>query len=341
MNLLTLIPFIFLLVIYFTINEIKGGKCSIKRCASINKVSLPSSQCVWGHTQNEVAFYDFQPSNCRSNEFCNFFEESIKNYSCILKPKKKALHDEPCLNNSDCYSDICYDNYCLGKAWNTPCDSHEECKSRYYCGLNHATSLTTIKKCLPQLGDKKMCSDDNECENDKGCFKLEGSQFGICTKYLSLPDGTILKPEQSLFCSSSFVYNEKCISSRLVSNEECQSEKDTCQYSYSLNDTLMNFTRKCECSDSYSEKKFCPMATTDNLYKDYLRQLKVYYECVSFRKHTLTRHNLDLNLNILKYKTYHFPKLKDADKCYLNYIASGNSLSFLKYVSLILIFLIL
>jgi len=341
-----LIVSIVLLFISNIILRLKGQKCSIKRCSSSNNINLPGNQCIWAHEENKILIYDIQSNNCKTNEKCIFFN-NFSNITCQKIEKVRGLPGDKCELNDDCWSNICSENECIGKPANTLCEKHEECKIHYFCGLEQ-NSNTTAKKCLVQLDSNKKCMSDYECESDKGCYKdstLEHLRTltldeipGLCTKYLSLEDGTSATTDQVIFCKSHFIHNNQCVSTDIKSNELCQFGQDKCQYSYLLNSTKNNFTMNCTCSDSYDDKLFCPMATSNFYWKEYIKQLKLYYGCSAFKKHTLNRHNLDINLNLMRQETINFPKLKDADLCYKYFVASTR---FINTFSISIILLIL
>jgi len=332
---------IFNIIITCLHNQIKA--CPVFQCSESRHIQLPSLQCVWNHNVTGVQVFDIQASNCLPNEECIINLQPEKNSSCTLKLSTKKIDKEACLNNVDCYSNICNNMQCTGKQENVLCLLHEECANGLYCGYDTPNNTTFPKKCHAQYGFGASCTEDAQCQNNMGCYFNTTEKNATCVKYLSLPDGSKVRTEQAHLCKSHYIFNNICISSSLQSGDKCLFGQNECKYTYYLNGKEETYVQGCQCSDTYSDDKFCPMASTNGLYESYVYALRSYYGSQQTKqfKHTVRRHFFDYSLKVLKLKTINYPKLRDADECYTKFAAESSILKLLLSLLIVVFLLIL
>ena len=157
-----------------------------------------------------------------------------------------------CCEDSNCLSNNCTEEVCIGKTYNEKCDKSGECSVGLYCD----------DFCIDSKLDGKICDQDEECAVGSGC------NSGFCTKLFSLDIGESAENEK--FCLSFFVYENVCdaLEVRIYedseevtaeSNNECMIGSK-CNYYLKTSGDLYK-TKNCLCKgilESKDNNGYCP-----------------------------------------------------------------------------------
>ena len=95
-------------------------------------------------------------------------------------------HGEKCTLGSQCITGSCLDGFCVGYAWEEPCNSTTQCANGLYCSNSSATPM-----CDFTGGAGDTCSYEVPCSTGYECVEsLVILDPPTCVKYFSLPDYT-------------------------------------------------------------------------------------------------------------------------------------------------------
>lgn len=255
---------------------------------AVSSNTCPSYECK---AQNQVfddytcSYYDIDDtsyflSSCSSETFSQCLLKSNTNSSCTqpsFKPTPK-WPGESCNNRDNslvCYIGECVDDICQGSLLG------ERCPNTNYCNPGHFCSLDKV--CVKQFANgDKGCTDEYECENGLGC------DGGVCRKYLSVKPNEEISEcinSSNLLCESSFCYSNSttfknyCLDflTKLPDNplkcetdDQCKSEVDPASGTY--------INPGCQCGLNPDRKKFCGLLPGDIEFRDYLKQLKSWFD---------------------------------------------------------------
>lgn len=104
-------------------------------------------------------------------------DEPNENAFCIEIPKDghKGYPGMTCKENSDCFSNSCINNVCIGVKENERCPNVEDCEYGFIC-----RKVNDVKICTVPLEEGTECTNDTECKLTHGCYKNK------CTPYFSM-----------------------------------------------------------------------------------------------------------------------------------------------------------
>ena len=135
--------------------------------------------------------------------FCNTLGTITKNFTCADSPPytpSLAYPGEFCLSNSDCITNLCQSNSCVGQRPGGGCTSNSDCGIGLYCN--------SAFFCSAQLNQYQTCNSDYECLNNLGCNRTI-FEPGLCVPYYIIPNGSpvgmcidLLTESVSNLCSS-------------------------------------------------------------------------------------------------------------------------------------------
>jgi hypothetical protein len=197
---------------------------------------------------------------------CDLSSVSEGEYFCKSTSKKPLVDWENCETNTQCASGVCgngtFFQTCIGKAFNTTCESTIECESELYCDLSQ-------KKCQYQKSESSTCKLDEECENLSGCLN------GICTRYWSLPGLTSIGNSQlaEIYCESGFQYNGQCMSPVNLDDLPYNCEK-SCKYNLLENNQNITLNEMCSCGYNSDGLKFCQHGVQSIVFQKYVELSK-------------------------------------------------------------------
>jgi hypothetical protein len=127
-----------------------------------------------------------QVCDSTSAAYCDVSGTITSNYTCGSVPpysKPTAYPGEYCVQNSDCITQECSDNECVGQVAGSSCVSNSDCNVGLFCGPGFY--------CTPQLGLGQQCNNDYECGNQMACNRTQFTP-GLCIGYFSIPiNGTV------------------------------------------------------------------------------------------------------------------------------------------------------
>jgi len=320
-----------LIILSISISAVFTYNCDVYRCASTNDYYVHPNTCVLFH-KNELAnikYYEIDLTHCNSRQYCpNQLAGNEYSLGCYDKPPDddrkeptKGIDKDKCQRDIDCKSGNCAANkLCEGKDTAKPCLSHNECKIGFYCKMVTVDS----GQCQPQEGEGNACASDLDCLNNMGCLGESGKK--ICVKYYSLKDNTkVYAPEDKRFCLSNFERDNFCVSTKLISDEECIGSQTDCEYTYvspSLPDPV-KFIQKCQCSPARYDKMYCPMSTENPKWKEMVPAYNSYYNGDVLKRHTILRNFFTNEIRLKQFEIEKYPKFKDADKCYKDFMMGG------------------
>ncbi len=140
------------------------------------------SKCPKGTFCNSITLADSGSSATSSLQKCigftDFFSARLESQRLANKQTAFIPVNYYCENNSDCISNNCSNNYCLGIPTGESCPDKNNlipsCELTSYCNSSGI--------CVAKAKFTNTCTKDYECPNTGGCFN------GICTEYYSLPN---------------------------------------------------------------------------------------------------------------------------------------------------------
>ncbi|OMJ75904.1 hypothetical protein SteCoe_24844 [Stentor coeruleus] len=121
-----------------------------------------------------------------SGSYCDVSGTITNNYTCVSGPpyvQNQAYPGEFCMVNSDCITNLCQSNKCIGQNVGYSCVSNADCTVGTYC--------TSGFYCALQVVSNVQCTNDYQCMNNMGCNNTLFSP-GTCVPYYSLPIGAVV-----------------------------------------------------------------------------------------------------------------------------------------------------
>lgn len=118
--------------------------------------------------------------------YCDVSGTITTGYTCTSGPsftKPLAYPGEYCMENSNCITNICLANTCVGQNPGGACTSNSDCGVGLYCG--------TSFWCTPQLLQYQTCTSDYQCSNNLACNRTI-FEDGVCIPYFSIPNGALV-----------------------------------------------------------------------------------------------------------------------------------------------------
>lgn len=311
-----------------------------------------------------VEFINSIPLVTLNTKFCNYTHE-ICNIENMLEPKEnfymigeclnktndlsniEKLPGEPCSLNESCENQqLCTNFVCPGFQKDETCVSTDQCFKGLFCDEN-------INKCIPQLESGELCKSTYDCLNNLVCY------LGVCTKYYTQLDRTIIPREKKdmfshFICQSGFAIklddgDYMCITGYYLRNGkkveedlvECvpNSKEFNCDI-YFDGEVVENY--ECTCGYNKEGKSYCPVINYKNgknfeLFKIIEENLDCHSlnrELCMFKTESVGREYVNaLNTASFEHLTYGAPS------CY-HQVLNSNKLNSKNLLTLILISII-
>ena len=268
---LNLNPFL-LLIFMLKIYGVSLYECPIIKCNS-GESDLVNDTCF------SIIFSEGIPkielNSCMKGQFCDIPKLNIKDISNLRDPIKCTnftlgywsnmkpgglVEKDYCYLNSDCSSNICTNNECLGKLNGMKCKHDSECQNNHFCNTTSNSCTKTVN-----LGD--------ECYSNKMCPSQSGCLFGICTEFNSLIDGTKIYNENlGIYCESGYVNGENGMCEGLMNVGTppylCD-DKSMCSYRTTITNNII-YKDSCLCDFSGNGKSYCMLSTSSKEYSSYI-----------------------------------------------------------------------
>lgn len=209
-------------------------------------------------------------SPCASGKYCpsasiQFSTITLgwKNENCVIETVTtqecpttvgKTNVGNYCCENTDCFTNICTNNKCIGKELNSICSSNLECKPNEYCKGITFTDIEQVGNCALSLEAGTPCNSDANCMIGHGCNQ------GTCTQLFSLEAGLV--SENKKFCKSDFRVGDHCEQLEVyVGNEKLKSPYECyigsiCSY-YLAHAGEKYSTNPCQCTGNDSDVGYC------------------------------------------------------------------------------------
>jgi hypothetical protein len=241
-------------------------------------LQCPSYSCKLSSQQFSMQQCIFSNSsslwlNPCSNPLLSYCPPSSKNSTClpppVSNPAAASFPGEPCSQDSDCVAGMCYQSRCNSQTFMGQCTSNADCNPGFYC--NQAQSVCLFQLEINQTG----CSSDFDCVNGAGC------NFNVCVPYLTLLAGSPISQCTgnvnwlcgNLTCAS-FNGSFACGGIVTRNTETCQKDSD-CKSD--LDPVLnVNYYSNCLCSYAKSPQTLCSLLPGDNMYQQYMSQMKMW-----------------------------------------------------------------
>ena len=215
---------------------------------------------------------------------------------------------EKCNNNTDCYSNICTNNICVGLPGGSSCASDMDCTVGFSCRRGICSSLISI--------GNSGCSSDYDCANNAGCSYLNAEAQGICIEYYSLTPYTIVSVcygNKNKLCNSGICGNylgkDLCLpelENSLNSPYSC----NTSDYCYSEPDAYTKIVINGKCLCALNGKAYCSLFPGDPETYDYRNFRNAWVNTKEIHKcHTLRRFNracMDQQWSNIKYSYWYY-----------------------------------
>ena len=281
--------------------------CPLYKCMDTKDDKCMNTTIADGLTTIEVKKCADVTKYCKS--------EDGKTGNCVAKEKAKGLiAGDACESNDQCLSNKCENKKCSSAPTGGNCTSHYECEKGNFCDTDG-----TCKAQLSSGGDCKN-KDEFSCPNDEGCLD------GKCTKYYSLTKGT--KSDKAEFCQSSFIYTTtngtSVCAEKILNSTECKNDTHTCDYEIdTAEETKSKIALACVCKLIDSDKKYCPVGTNDEHYKE---AVKIQQDVVAkaAKLHTLKRgKSEDYDLGKKYIVNLAYPVYEGASDCIIDGVLNG------------------
>mmetsp|Transcript_11926 Transcript_11926/g.11991 ORF Transcript_11926/g.11991 Transcript_11926/m.11991 type:complete len:487 (+) Transcript_11926:503-1963(+) len=228
-------------------NKYTISSCPVYFCSS----SSSSDQCiVYKEEINDFYVQEtFYAKTCSSGKSCPATRTS--NSTCEDKPTAVRYAGDKCSSNSDCLSNKCDKNVCVGKAQGDSCEYIYDCNPGLYC--NSGSS-----RCEAQLAADATCLDDYDCTNGLMC------NLGACTLYFTLENGmqtdNVNNYGFSMACKTGFaaVNRQTNPPTGICAEAPVSPTVKTCTVDSMCQDTTGTYSKPCTCGYNAYGLSFCP-----------------------------------------------------------------------------------
>ena len=320
-------------LVYVAITNVFSQKCEVKQCATKDTV-FTDQQCIKYRKDqtSQAEYYEIDHKQCNSTiSYCPPVFDSTSEMKCATKQADpySGIEGAACERDAECFSEVCNKDTakCTGVPVGKYCKNTRDCTIGTFCKDHNI--------CTKQYPFKGNCTGDLECANNLGCLS------GTCLNLYSLEDGAKVDQSDYRFCKSNTVRDGQCVTTELLSNDECSETQTFCNYTYTVSgQAKVDYTKPCKCSSSDPDKKYCSYGSKSKPWKDDLiPSLKNWYTNDAIKQHAMKK---DLYSNDLKWKIYQiqqYPIYKNADDCLKKFYASS-SFIFVKYGLLFLLAMI-
>lgn len=218
-----------------------------------NATEWMADQCVLGGNDLNFGVVTdiFYTKSCPNGTYCNAMMGTY-NATCQIMQSSTGYPGDFCNKSSDCFSNRCQENFCLGIREDGQCKFLSDCQPGLFCN-------TTSLICQPLRKKFQSCTTIFECSNTLLC------NGGICINYFSLQNGEIVDNCNSglaMACSSGFAIYEKGICT--CKPAPISARSDTCTYpGEKCFDSSGKYNKTCQCSyeptsNGITRRVYCP-----------------------------------------------------------------------------------
>eukprot|EP00826_Nyctotherus_ovalis_P027376 TRINITY_DN213_c0_g2_i1.p1 TRINITY_DN213_c0_g2~~TRINITY_DN213_c0_g2_i1.p1 ORF type:complete len:377 (-),score=52.44 TRINITY_DN213_c0_g2_i1:57-1151(-) len=254
------------LLLYLTYGiEIDFPKCSVYQCGQ-----LADNECA---RMNETHFV---LKSCSKGTVCDF-QISPKPSTC-----KALLHSrfpgEYCTAGTECITNNCDKNICVGDKEGSTCHYNHECNPRLFCDGERG-------KCCSVAHENEYCESRKLCDSGLLCYDSKCIRIGS----IKVGDSTDT-PEA---CETLHMHEGICTKGPKLVRDHSESQegpincKDKCTYIYEDN---YKFTTRCTCTKQSNPSLLCNPGNADINIGDYL-----YY----IRNLDMNNHNRHIGCGVL------------------------------------------
>jgi hypothetical protein len=302
------------------LNNLISAYTTIRTCAS--KLELDTCYLSTTVTENDVQKKIKYYGECDSGEICTEIGDA---YKCVSRKYLLKLNKD-CIANEECQSNLCKDKKCSELSVGDACSSDNQCGKGLYC---------KGEVCTEYAAEGEACNDGIECLPYLVCG---GDK---CVKKFSLENGQKTKSDYA--CQSGVIeyVGSSYICTEITVQDEC-STKNKCKLEYTYEGQKYENTNY-GCTSTADGKSICEYKFGTPEMDEYISQYKEKFE--ELDKEDLeeienydTLDSKDILEAYVKYINY--PKVKNAEKCVLNYYLSEASESSQRMISLKKILLI-
>lgn len=238
-------------------------------------MNIVAENQVCANYNNSTSTPNLVLSQCISGQFCDIPKLNLLNLSSFsttvnctnyslgywseMSPGKLVEKDY-CRNSSDCISNNCSNNTCVGLSIGQNCTYDSQCGNTAFCNKN-------LTVCESKVSIGNACSNNKMCPNEAGCLE------GVCTLFYSLAEGTLMVNNRlGIFCQSGYSdYDGYC--EGLVNYGDapylCDPEVNQCTYTTTITQTQV-VKNTCVCDFSGSGNAYCMQATNSNQFNTYI-----------------------------------------------------------------------
>ena len=291
-----------------TLIDIKISLLKEPTCPQIYNCNKDTASKVCYSENTEQGIKTMTVKGCSYGEKCKIDNNMLGTCTSSSLQLLPGLY---CNDNSECVSNKCEHNNCIGNKEGEKCYSDIDCHVGLYCNSS--------EKCTHLLKVGDTCTKDVECVSNALCA------YKKCREYLSAEEG---EEVQSLFqCKSLFIKSKDlkviCAGRTKRSNVTvCAPNEHTCPFTYSYGkEGTENLDIRCECSSIYSDNLICPLPTDGDKQKEAITAFKKHLSEYGPKLHTTMRLSF-IDKDIDKAINYFlsFPKYYNATDCVIDYL---------------------
>jgi hypothetical protein len=261
-------------------------------CSSYNCDSTLGSTCIdYDAKDNEFRVKSCGTKQMTSSE-CDYTmslrDEWVDVQCNNTLPVILSYPGEPCKLDSECTSNKCVKNVCIGLQAGEECNiiNPYECDVGLFCQENIDENI-----CQPLQTDGQGCTHDFECENSLGCYWDSHTATGVCRQYFTVADNDPvpcpLTGEQPLclsaWCSQVDHDLGICIDApKSIKTLPFACDTDSqCTGKNSLG--TQNYSR-CRCSYSFNHESYCDLFPGDDIGIRHFKTLQGYVQSGALNK---------------------------------------------------------
>lgn len=330
------IPILILMLAYIT--GIFSQECNKYTCGSFTESKMCAKATPVLTQSKNLSYFNVSVLNCGQGYACPLTTTSLpyegtSSIYCKNSTVYPLVDGEKCWSNSDCGSNKCIDNKCIGKPLDSMCNKSNECAKSFFCD-------TKKNLCAPQKNINESCSLEDECDNIGGCLN------GKCTKYWSLPSNTNISSLElaEWYCNSGYSYKGQCMTPINMDSLplSCNS---TCKYKFSENNIEIESSELCTCGYNSEGKKYCQHGSNSTLF---LKYKEMTFNLLDNNCHVSKKFTCTDRLNYIDtvvWKNFYLAwkgKLQLTDECLTTFFSSSSYIynNLFVYMLLIMIYII-
>lgn len=231
------------------------------------------------------AYYEEDSSTYYLKECASKFDcsgSSGKNLTCQAETTTLAFPGEDCDTNTDCFSNLCTEDVCVGVGAGVACTTNIDCDPGYYC------NAATPSVCAAFLPADSICTDDYVCTHGYFCKINTSTGIGKCTAYFTAPSGeeisSCITEGVDYECETGYCvteYDESTDTTTYTCTEvyeldeddddDCENDKDCLGYNSDKTESTYN---ECKCGLSEDGNGYCKLFPGDYSYAKYIKYFK-------------------------------------------------------------------